>query len=204
MRDISSRFRTPNLVFQLLRSRAPQSRRRPPYDCWWLGAAWFSVSILRAVLVFERRPREGKLLQDIVAGLIYLGAIFAIVDYVFELPVRGLLATSGAIAIIFGLALQSSLNDVFSGLVLSLSRPHRPGDWVRFEGTTDGRVVELNWRATHVLTSQRDLAIVPNSVIAKSKIVKVSAPSPTHGTVAVRLSARTPPALGLTVLDQTI
>src|SRR5689334_18130203 len=138
---------------------------------WWLWAAWFLVGVLRAVIVFQRSPREAKLVQDLLAGLIYLAAVFAIVAYVFDLPIRGLLATSGVVAIILGLALQSTLGDVFSGVVLSFSRPYRPGDWVSIEGGTDGRVVELNWRATYLLTARRDLAIVPNSTIAKSKIV---------------------------------
>ena len=121
---------------------------------WWLWAAWLLVGIVRSVLVFERRPREGKLLQDILAGLIYLAAFFTIIAYVFYLPIQGVLATSGAIAIILGLALQSSLSDVFSGLVLSFSRPYRADDWIKLEGGTEGQVIELNWRATHILTSQ--------------------------------------------------
>ena len=90
---------------------------------WWLFAAWFIVGVLRAVVVFQRSPREGKLLQDLLAGFVYLAAVFAIVAYVFALPIQGLLATSGAVAIILGLALQSTLGDVFSGIVLSFSRP---------------------------------------------------------------------------------
>ncbi|TMK27063.1 MAG: mechanosensitive ion channel, partial [Alphaproteobacteria bacterium] len=143
--------------------------------------AWFLVGFLRAFVIVERRPREGKLLQDLLAGLIYLVALFAIVSYVFDVPIQGLLATSGVIAIILGLALQSTLGDVFSGIVLSFSRPYRPGDWISIDGGTDGRVIEMNWRATHVLTARRDLAIVPNSTIAKSRIVNVSSPSGIHG-----------------------
>src|SRR5215471_2831511 len=138
---------------------------------WWLWAAWFLVGFLRAFVVTEHRPREAKLVQDLLAGLIYLAAVFAIIAYVLDLPIQGLLATSGAIAIILGLALQSTLSDVFSGLVLNFSRPYRVDDWIRLEGGTEGQVVEMNWRATHILTSQQDLAIVPNSAIAKSKIV---------------------------------
>ena len=172
---------------------------------WWLWAAWFLVGILRSVLVFERRPREGKLLQDIFAGVIYIAALFGIVAYVFNLPIQGLLATSGAIAIILGLALQSSLSDVFSGLVLSFSRPYRVDDWVRLEGGTEGQVVEMNWRATHILTSQRDLAIVPNSTIAKSKIVNVSSPSRVHGmNVAVQLDAGTSPSTAIAILHHAL
>jgi len=97
---------------------------------WWLWAAWFLVSFLRAFVIVGHRPREGKLIQDLLAGLIYLVAVFAIIAYVFDLPIQGLLATSGAIAIILGLALQSTLGDVFSGIVLDQPRRrHRwPGD----------------------------------------------------------------------------
>jgi small-conductance mechanosensitive channel/CRP-like cAMP-binding protein len=172
---------------------------------WWLFAAWFVVGFLRAFVIVEHRPREGKLLQDLMAGLIYLAAIFAIIAYVFDLKIQGLLATSGVAAIILGLALQSTLSDVFSGVVLSFSRPYRPGDWISIDGGTDGRVIEMNWRATHVLTARRDLAIVPNSTIAKSKIVNVSSPSGLHGiTITVQVDAKAPPASASQILEHAI
>ena len=172
---------------------------------WWLWAAWFLVGVLRAFVVTEHRPREGKLVQDLLAGVIYIAAAFAIIAYVFDLPIQGLLATSGAIAIILGLALQSTLSDVFSGIVLNFSRPYRPGDWISIDGATDGRVIEMNWRATLVLTAKRDLAIVPNSAIAKAKIVNSSSPSGIHGmTVTVQLDAKAPPAAGAEILEHAI
>jgi small-conductance mechanosensitive channel len=170
---------------------------------WWLWAAWFLVALIDRFVVVERRPREGKLVRDLLTALIYLAAVFAIIAYVFNLPVQGLLATSGAIAIILGLALQSTLNDVFSGLVLNFSRPFRPGDQINIDGTTEGQVVEMNWRATHVLTGRRDLAILPNSTIAKAKIVNLNFPSGIHGiVVTVRLSC--PPAMGSAILQTAL
>ncbi|MCW3476263.1 mechanosensitive ion channel family protein [Limobrevibacterium gyesilva] len=172
---------------------------------WWLLAAWFLVGVLRAFVVTEHRPREGKLVQDLLAGVIYLAAVFAIIAYVFDLPIQGLLATSGAIAIILGLALQSTLADVFSGIVLTFSRPYRPGDWISIDGSTDGRVIEMNWRATHVLTVNRDLAIVPNSAIARAKILNASSPSGTHGmTVTIQLDAKTPPGAAGEILERAM
>ena len=52
---------------------------------WWLWAAWFLVALVRAVVIFEGRPRDGKLVQDILSALIYLTAAFAIIAYVFDL-----------------------------------------------------------------------------------------------------------------------
>src|SRR5271166_1489140 len=39
---------------------------------WWALAAWFVVGVLRVFVATEHRPHEGKLVQDLLAGLIYL------------------------------------------------------------------------------------------------------------------------------------
>jgi hypothetical protein len=52
---------------------------------------------------------------------------------------QGVLATSGAVAIIVGLALQSTLSDVFSGIVLNTTKPYQIDDWISIDGT-EGRV----------------------------------------------------------------
>src|ERR1700723_2249919 len=148
---------------------------------WWLGAAWLTSGFLRAFVVLGRKPTEAKLVQDLLAALIYLAAMFAIVANVLDLPVKGLLATSGALAIVIGLALQSSLGDVFSGIVLNLERPYHVGDWIILDRELQGTVIETNWRATHILTGNQDIAIIPNSVIAKSKLVNCSTPTRMHG-----------------------
>src|ERR1700735_1819703 len=172
---------------------------------WWLGAAWLAAGFLRAFVVLGRQPRESKLVQDLLAGLIYLAATFAIVADVFDLPVKGLLATSGALAIIIGLALQSSLGDVFSGIVLHIERPYRVGDWIILDDSVQGKVIETNWRATHILTGNQDVAIIPNSVIAKSRLVNCSAPTTIHGaSIRVRLEPSLTPAAGCNLLKEVL
>ncbi len=46
--------------------------------------------------------------------LVLAGAILGIIAYVFHMAISGLLAASGVIAIVLGLALQSTLGDLFS------------------------------------------------------------------------------------------
>jgi CRP-like cAMP-binding protein len=124
---------------------------------------------------------------------------------VLDLPVRGLLATSGAVAIILGLALQSSLGDVFSGIVLNIERPYRVGDWIMVDDTVQGTVIETNWRATHILTGNQDEAIIPNSVIAKSKLVNCSTPNKNHGaSIRVKLEPSLTPAAGCNLLNDVL
>jgi len=46
---------------------------------WWINGAWVLVAFVRLFLIFERKPREGRLLQDLVVGIIYLGAALSVV-----------------------------------------------------------------------------------------------------------------------------
>ena len=130
---------------------------------WWLGAAWLLDGFVRALLVFKRRPAETRFLQDLCAAAVYGSAALGIINNVLDLSVSGLLAASGVIAIVLGLALQSTLGDVLSGIVLNISKPYHPGDWVTVAGGTEGRVIETNWRAMQLLTDNNDVAFIPNS-----------------------------------------
>lgn len=172
---------------------------------WWLAAAWLLSGFFRAFVTFGRHPRETRFLQDLVAGLIYLGACFGIVAYAFGMPVSGLLATSGAIAIVLGLALQSTLGDLFSGFVLNLAKPFHPGDWINLDSETQGNVIETNWRATHILTPSNDVAIVPNSIIARSKVTNLSRPTKAHGlSILVQVEPTLGPARTCAILEAAL
>ncbi len=159
---------------------------------WWMNAAWVLAGCVRVFLIFERRPREGRLLQDLIVGLIYLSAALSIVAYVFSAPVGTLIATSGVFAIILGLALQSTLADVFSGIALNLSKPYEVGDWIVLGNGLEGRVVETNWRATHLLNASNDLVVLPNSGLAKATLTNLSSPNRSHG---VKLRTRIMPTM---------
>ena len=172
---------------------------------WWVGCALLLASCVRMFLTFERKPREGRLLQDLVVALIYLTAALCIVAYVFRLPIATVVATSGVFAIVLGLALQSTLNDVFSGIALNLGRPLTVGDWVVLDDGVQGRVIETNWRSTQLLNGANDLVVVPNSVLAKSRITNMSGPDTSHGaSIRVRFVPTRPLKILLDAMDQAL
>ena len=172
---------------------------------WWLGAAWLAIGFSGAFVVMSRQPREAKLLQNLLAGLVYVATLLAIFSYVFDWPVKGLLATSGAVAVILGLALQNSLGDVFSAIVLDIERPYRVGDWIILDEALQGEVIETNWRSTHVMTSNRDVAIIPNSIIAKSKLINCSVPTKVHGSsTRIKLDSSCPPAMACQIMNEAL
>jgi small-conductance mechanosensitive channel len=155
---------------------------------WWLLAASTTMSVVRLYYEINDRTRQERFTLDVVETVLYLTAAVAIVADVFDIPLKGVLATSGAVAIVLGLALQSTLADLFSGFVINATAPYRVGDRIVLDDGSEGAVREVTWRATHVLKGNHDLIIVPNSAIAKSKVVNASVPAGAHATV-VRFQA---------------
>ncbi|REE19541.1 small-conductance mechanosensitive channel [Paraburkholderia sp. BL27I4N3] len=146
---------------------------------WWLMAARLLTLSLDTLLLPSAWRRQ-RLFSDVFGAVVFLAAVVAALGFVLELPVRGLVATSGALAIVLGLAIQSTLSDVFAGIVLNTTEPYSVGDWVEIDDV-EGKVVEMNWRATHLLTGQGNTLIVPNAVAAKAKISNNSRPTNVHG-----------------------
>ena len=168
---------------------------------WWLIAARIAIGLARLLVVLEGKPRETRIISDLLAGAIYVAAFLAIVNFAFTVPIRGLLATSGVIAIVLGLALQSTLSDVFSGIAVGLEKPYKSGDLLWVEGGIEGHVVQVNWRSTQIATGQSNIAVVPNSIIAKARLVNRSAPTPMRGdSIEVRLDANAIPEQCLNAL----
>ena len=83
-------------------------------------------------------------------------------------PIEGLLATSGIVALVLGLALQSTLADLFSGIALNIEDPFGAGDRITVDGGNEGQAIEINWRATRIRNRSGDTTVIPNSQIAKS------------------------------------
>jgi small-conductance mechanosensitive channel len=170
---------------------------------WWFLTARVMTELLGAVLM-SRTGGGGRLIQEVVGALIFMAATVAAAAYVLELPVKGLLATSGALAIIVGLALQSTLGDVFSGIVLNATRPYQVGDWIQIDGM-EGRVTDIDWRATLLLTGLGSTVVIPNSVAAKTKIQNLSRPADQHGVaISIHLPLRFRPVRVQELMEQAL
>jgi small-conductance mechanosensitive channel len=168
---------------------------------WWLFAAR-TLTVLIGAGLMQRVGHTGRLLQDLLGAVIFLVAVIAALAYVLNLPVRGVLATSGALAIIVGLALQSTLSDVFSGIVLNTTKPYQLDDWIAIDGT-EGRVIDIDWRATRLQTSQGSMIVIPNSLAAKAKITNFSRPSDMFGVaISLQISPHVRPSTVIEALER--
>lgn len=175
---------------------------------WWILGAWLVKGVLDIVLrrtLFpnDDQPHSRRLFADLIFIVVYVVALIGIMDTVFKQSMSAVLATSGVVAVIFGLALQNTLADVFSGLALNVDQPFRSGDWITLPGNVEGQVMEINWRATRLKTLSNTLIVIPNSVIAKAIVTSHRAlTDPYYCTIEIRVDHGVAPARVMDALKQ--
>jgi small-conductance mechanosensitive channel/CRP-like cAMP-binding protein len=144
---------------------------------WWLLGSRLIVTGLSFIVHRNRHSREARMFSDLLAAAIYITTAAVVLNSVFALPVTGVVATSGILAIVLGLALQNTLADVFAGIAVGIEAPFGVDDRIEIGDRLEGQVVQVNWRSTRIQTDGDDIAIIPNSLIAKAEIINRSFPS---------------------------
>jgi small-conductance mechanosensitive channel/CRP-like cAMP-binding protein len=157
----------------------------------------FSVVIASGLLLFDvalARREIPRILRDLVHGIAYL-ITAAIVLTRSSVDVTKVFTASVLTTAVIGLALQETLGNIMAGLALQLERDLEVGDWVRIDEKITGRIREVRWRATTVVTKNGDLILIPNGVIARSLITNYSRPTTAHRQwIMLRVHFRYPPA----------
>ncbi len=133
--------------------------------------------ISRGVRKTMTRARVDPALTGFMGKLAYF-AVFAFA-FVAALEAFGVKTTSfiavlGAAGLAIGLALQGSLSNFASGVMILLFRPFKIGDYVSAGGVT-GTVVEISVFTTIFHTPDNQRIIVPNGAVMGGNITNVTA-----------------------------
>lgn len=169
-----------------------------------IGVVTTTLGCLNAVL-FDN-ARQGTWRERLPSIFVDLGRLILVVagaaivaSAVWGFDVGGLFAALGVGSIVIGLALQNAIGSVVSGLLLLFEQPFTIGDTLSVGGVT-GRVVEMNWRSTHINTGS-GIQIVPNATIAAASFTNLSRPTLAHDlVVATKFSADDAPHAVLATL----
>ena len=139
-----------------------------------------SVVVLLIDVVAERRASRPapRIFRDLSTGVVYLFVALLALRTIDVEP-GSILTTSALLTAVVGLAMQDTLGNLVSGLALQMQRPFDVGDWIEIDnGQQAGRVTEVTWRATTVMTLDHVEVILPNAGLAKAAIRNYSRPSP--------------------------
>ena len=133
-----------------------------------LVAAWFVAKLLsRAMQKATGRLSLPALLADFLVRAIrwlvmIVGTIWALTA--LEVSIAPLLALFGAASFIIAFAMQDSLSNFASGLMILFFRPFDMGDVVDAGGVS-GKVSSVNLVSTTIRTFDNKMMVVPNSKI---------------------------------------
>ena len=139
---------------------------------FWLSSK--ASSIVRDQM--STLQRVDKTLAPILASIIrYAGFILTLVVALgqFGVQTTSIIAVLGAAGLAVGLALQGTLSNVASGIMLLLLRPFSVGDWIE-TNSISGTVREIGLFATQIDTFDNIYITVPNSSIWSATIINNS------------------------------
>ena len=143
------------------------------------GARASFLLIVDNVLTRRMARPIPKIFRDICEGLVYSAAVLITLRSAGA-QLDALLTTSALLTAVIGLSLQDTLGNLFAGLSIQAQNPFEVGDWIQFENESNkiGKVIEINWRATKVLTLDDVEIVIPNGPLARAPIRNFTKPTP--------------------------
>jgi len=132
--------------------------------------------VVRATATLMQNQEVDKTLETFICNLVR--TVLMVVVIIAAIGAIGVQTTSfiaifGAAGLAVGLALQGSLSNFASGVLIVLFRPYRVGDWIEAAGISGG-VEEVQILTTILKTGDNKQIIVPNSQIMNSIITNSS------------------------------
>jgi MscS family membrane protein len=128
-----------------------------------------------------------------VAAIASVGGILIYGANEIGIPALGLIAGIGVGGFALALAAQSTIENLFGGVALFADRPFRIGDVISF-GDQRGAVEMVGTRSSRIRATDGTLVTVPNSDLAKMKIVNYSRRNKCLFVHTLALDVNTPPA----------
>ncbi len=135
---------------------------------------WFLIEVLARFRT--KQDIIPKITRDFLLFLTFAILFFVVLRVRSDINLASLLTTSALLTVVIGLAAQATLSNLFSGLIIQAERPFSIGDWIRFE-EYEGTVIGISWKSTQILTRERILVYIPNSVLASSTFSNYSRPN---------------------------
>jgi len=136
----------------------------------WMIAGWVRSAVNRAL---GKVPNMDNTLRPFLANMVrwvILAFVIVAVLNQFGVETTSMIAVLGAAGLAIGLALQGTLSNVASGVMLLLMRPFKIGDFIT-AGSLSGTVMEIGLFTSELKTGDGIYIMAPNSQIWNQNII---------------------------------
>lgn len=138
---------------------------------WWLVGAWLlDIGIRRFIWESLAKYTESKIpnvIKLFTTILLFAFAFSGILIVVFNQSPTSLLATSGVLAMVVGMAVKDIIANVFSGIILNFERPFKVGDQIKINNIV-GDVKDITWRTTRVESRDGQMVSLANGKVTEA------------------------------------
>ncbi|HOP08971.1 MAG TPA: mechanosensitive ion channel family protein [Candidatus Methanofastidiosa archaeon] len=127
----------------------------------------------------KTKSKYSDTIVPLIEKIIYLFFIFSgiiIVLDIWGVEVAPFLAGLGIAGIAIGLAVQDSLKDFIGGVNLILDNTYKVGEKVKLDTGEVGDIYAISIRSTRIRTYDNNVIIIPNHIMAASKIINYAQP----------------------------
>ncbi len=134
---------------------------------------WVSGLLLKSKSFSALDDGVARFLANAVKISLYAVVIISAAG-ILGIPYASFVAVLGSIGVAIGLALQGSLSNIASGILILVNKPFSVGDFIESDGVC-GTVFDIGFFNTSVKAADNKVISYPNSVLAGGKIVNFSA-----------------------------
>ena len=166
----------------------------------WLVSKWVHRLLIKICLRRKLDEALGRFLASIARYLVFAAAIITALGKV-GVESTSFIAILGAAGLAIGFALQGSLSNFASGVMLLLFRPIDIGQRVTVAGHT-GLIEEIGLFATTLSTPDNETIIMPNSKITDDSIVNYATKGKIRANVSIGVAYGTDLARAMQVIEQ--
>lgn len=141
------------------------------------GGIWLAKQIKKYVVLMMERRNVDALLASFSSNIVYVALVaFVVIAALSQLGIQttSFVAIIGAAGLAIGLALQGSLANFASGVMIIAFRPFKVGDFIEAAGVS-GVVEGIQIFSTQMRTGDNKAIILPNSGITSANITNYSA-----------------------------
>ncbi len=138
---------------------------------------WVARQLRKVIVKLLERSKIDQMLVSFVSSLSYSAmCVFVVVAALDKLGIKtaSFVAILGAAGLAIGLALQGSLSNFASGVLMVIFKPFKVGDFIEAAGIS-GIVQEIHIFTTIVNTPDNKKIIIPNSKLTSDNITNYTA-----------------------------
>ncbi|HLD69154.1 MAG TPA: mechanosensitive ion channel family protein [Candidatus Omnitrophota bacterium] len=120
---------------------------------------------------------SGGIAHGLIRGVVVCLGILVLLDS-FGISITPVLASLGIGSLAVALALQPTLENLFSGIQIVTDKPVQIGHFVKLESGEEGYVEKIGWRSTWIRMPQNNMIVIPNKSLVNARVINYYYPSP--------------------------